>query len=112
MKINIKLFYSRNQDSVITPQKVLSCNFHHVVLLKAVKGENSEKAQCKQAWKYRGSVLTLPLPTTPLTMPYGLQQLFREISSHIEHTPLALPWTQKHSQTAERISSPRSNCVS
>ena len=27
LKINIKLFYSRNQDFAITPEEVTSCNF-------------------------------------------------------------------------------------
>lgn len=77
------------------PKKWQVAISHHVVLPRGgKKGEQSEEAECKQAWRYWGYVLTPSHHPSP--MPYGRLHLFRKTNFQAEHTPFLSPWNQRY----------------
>lgn len=95
LKINIKLFYSRNQGFSITPEEVTSCNFPPCGATRIGKeGQQSEEAECKWAWRYWGYVLTPP-PTAPHPCHTAGYTRSENELPHRTHPPLALPWNCK-----------------
>jgi hypothetical protein len=107
LKINIKLFYSRNQDSAITPYEVITCNFYHVCYPELGRRKRTLKRQnASRPGNVKGLFSHSPYPPPPSPTPYGVLHLFSEMNSYTEHTLLALPWNQKHSQPTEGVSGP------